>query len=101
MSAMMFVTALAAQAATAPLGTAPSPSATATGESSSNGAYTYVDLEAGAGYSTNPNLDFGDSRGAGFGRISVHGVHTRVSDRTTTVLFDTGLSPTGMDCRPS
>jgi hypothetical protein len=86
MSGLMFVSVLAAQAATAPLGAVPTPSATASGDSSSNGAYTYVDLEAGAGYSTNPNLDFGDNRGAGFGRISVHGVHTRVSARTTTVL---------------
>jgi hypothetical protein len=50
------------------------------------GQTTYVDLEAGAGYSTNPILSLDNHNGAGFGRISAHAVHTRITDRTTTVL---------------
>lgn len=49
------------------------------------GTSTYLDAEAGAGYSTNPFQRIGDSTGQGFGRFSLHAVHTRVTDRTTTV----------------
>jgi hypothetical protein len=84
MSALIVVAALAAQVS-APSGAAP------TGEPAAaqhplTGSNSYVDLEAGAGYSTNPNFELGGNTGAGFGRISAHGVHTRVSVRTTTVL---------------
>jgi hypothetical protein len=87
MSALSLIAALAAQT-TAPTGTAAPETAApaASTRASSIGSYTYVDLEGGAGYSTNPNLVFGDNTGAGFGRLSAHAVHTRVSTRTTTVL---------------
>ena len=85
MDSLLIISAFAAQATAAP---SPAPPATAApaGEASSAGAETYVDLEAGAGYGTNPNLSFDDHSGSGFGRISAHAVHTRVSARTTTVL---------------
>lgn len=50
------------------------------------GQSTYLDLEGGAGYSSNPRLEFGSDTGGGFGRIALHAVHSRVSARTTTVL---------------
>lgn len=62
----------------APLGT--------TGQPITRGQSTYVDLEAGVGYATNPLLRFGSNTGAAFGRLSAHAVHTRISERTTTVL---------------
>ena len=85
MGAMLIISALAAQATAAP-SPAPPASATQASDTSAMGASTYVDLEAGAGYGTNPNLRFGDNTGSGFGRISANAVHTRVSARTTTVL---------------
>lgn len=83
MSALMALTVLAAQAA-AP--SAPASTSDATTQHPLTGSYTYLDLEGSAGYSSNPNLQFGDNTGAGFGRLSIHGVHTRVSARTNTVL---------------
>jgi hypothetical protein len=47
---------------------------------------TYLDLEAGAGYSTNPQLSFGSNTGSGDGYVSLHAVHTRITERTTTLL---------------
>ena len=85
MSLLILVTALAAQAA-APAGSTPPDQATETTGGPRAGSTSYVDLEAGAGYATNPLLSQANSSGAGFGRISVHGVHTRISARTTTVL---------------
>jgi hypothetical protein len=85
MSLLILVTALAAQTA-APAGSTPPAQPTATGEGARTGSTSYLDLEAGAGYSSNPILSQGNSTGAGFGRISAHAVHTRVSARTTTVL---------------
>ena len=85
MGALLIISAFAAQATAAPSPTPPA-AATPAGDSSSTGVSTYVDLEAGAGYGTNPNLRLGDNTGSGFGRISAHAVHTRVSARTTTVL---------------
>lgn len=86
----MIIAALAAQAATsgttAPPPASTSPSTDAMGKTVQQGQSTYVDLEGGVGYSTNPILSFGSDNGAGFGRISAHAVHTRVSARTTTVL---------------
>jgi len=85
MSGLLIISALAAQATAAP---SPAPPATVvpTEEVGATlGKLTYVDLEAGAGYGSNPNLRFGDNTASGFGRISAHAVHTRVSARTTTV----------------
>ena len=79
----MIIAALAAQAATAP--NAP-PASTDVAVGPQAGSSTYVDLEAGVGYSTNPFFSLGDHTGRGFGRISAHAVHTRISARTTTVL---------------
>ncbi len=80
--------ALAAQATTAQPSSAPPssapPAATSSAEPVSRGRTTYVDLEAGAGYSTNPSSAV-KSEGAAFGRLSARAVHTRISDRTTTV----------------
>ena len=50
------------------------------------GQSTYLDLEAGAGYSSNPQTQLGSNTGGGFGRISLHAVHSRVSERSTTLL---------------
>lgn len=50
------------------------------------GNSTYLDLEAGAGYGTNPQLRILDSQGEAFGRASAHFVHTRKTVRTTTIL---------------
>lgn len=83
------ITLIAALAAQATAGTSSAPSATATGDSKKEiqvGQMTYVDLEGGVGYSTNPVLSTTGGTGAGFARIAVHAVHTRVTARTTTVL---------------
>src|SRR5689334_5061522 len=93
MTALALVTALAAQA-TAPAASAPPqpvgstpPAAAASASAAPNrGVSAYLDLEAGAGYSTNPLLRFGSNTGSGFGRIAAHGVYTRVSERTSTLL---------------
>jgi hypothetical protein len=81
MSLLMMVTALAAQTA-APVASTSSDNK----EGPQAGSSTYVDLEAGAGYATNPILSSNDDTGSAFGRIAVHAVHTRISTRTTTVL---------------
>jgi hypothetical protein len=85
MGALLIISALAAQVSTAAPSPAPPATATPASDNSTMGASTYVDLEAGAGYGTNPNLRFGDNTGSGFGRISANAVHTRISARTTTV----------------
>jgi len=51
-----------------------------------SGESNYLDLEAGAGYSSNPSLSLVNNGGSAFGRISVHGVHSRVSARSTTLI---------------
>ncbi len=85
MGALIILTAaLAAQATTTGGATAPADKPADNGRKP--GQSTYVDLEAGAGYSTNPQLQFGSHTGGGFGRISLHAVHTRSSARTTTLL---------------
>lgn len=81
MSGLLLV-AVFAQAATA---TGSTPAPTDSTAPKNVGAITYLDAEAGAGYSTNPFLSLGHHSGEGFGRFSLHVVHTRVSDRTTTV----------------
>ena len=50
------------------------------------GQSTYVDLEAGAGYSTNPSCRSGSNTGRGFGRFRCTRCTPAVSARTTTVL---------------
>lgn len=85
MGALIVLTAaVAAQAANT--GSAPTtpPSDTAA-PARTAGSTTYVDLEAGAGYSTNPELRPNGS-GSGYGRVSLRAVHSRVSERSTTVL---------------
>src|SRR5581483_5845719 len=85
MGALIVLTAaLAAQTTTAVGGTASTDKPADTGRKP--GQSTYVDLEAGAGYSTNPQLQLGSHTGGGFGRIAVHAVHTRTSERTSTLL---------------
>lgn len=44
---------------------------------------TYADIDAGLGYSTNPNLAFGPNVGSGFGRISARGVHAWRTERSS------------------
>jgi hypothetical protein len=83
MSALVIVAALAAQAGTAAALAPPSDSAAPVRTA---GQSTYVDIDGGVGYSTNPQLSFVDDEGSGFGRISLHAVHSRVSARSTTVL---------------
>lgn len=83
MSTLLAIAALAAQTATT------TPSATMSTDQPTGprvGSTTYVDAEAGVGYSTNPFMSLGSSNGRGYGRFSLHAVHTRVSERTTTVL---------------
>ena len=87
MGALIALTAaVAAQAATnsgSPPPTTP-PSDTAA-PARKAGSITYVDLEAGAGYSTNPELQL-NGDGSAYGRISLRAVHSSVSARTTTLL---------------
>jgi len=83
MNPIVIVAALAAQTGTqtgTPASTDTAAPKIGTGES------TYVDVEAGAGYSSNPNLSITNDEGSAFGRISLHAVHSRVSARSTTVL---------------
>jgi hypothetical protein len=83
MSALVIIAALAAQ--TAPATGSPKSTDTAAPVVSS-GETNYVDVEAGAGYSSNPNLSVVNDEGSAYGRISLHGVHSRVSARSTTLL---------------
>lgn len=87
MGALIALTAaVAAQAATSsgPLPATTVPSDT-TAPARKAGSTTYLDLEAGAGYSTNPELQL-HGNGSGFGRVSLRAVHSRVSERATTLL---------------
>ncbi|HEV2593848.1 MAG TPA: hypothetical protein VGU01_01450 [Sphingomicrobium sp.] len=89
MSSLALVAVLAAQAATQTGAPPPAPGTAADGTTAPTthaGQSTYVDLEAGAGYSTNPVLSVGSNSGSAFGRLSAHAVHTRTTDRTTTVV---------------
>jgi len=84
MSTLALVTALAAQA-TAPSGSTTPPAETATSRGAERPAVTtFVDLEAAAGYSTNPVQQIVGSTGAGFGRFSINAVHSLESPRTST-----------------
>ena len=94
MSAFLLIGAFA-QAVTAEPTPAPSPTPPATTEAldaPQRGVANYVDLEGGVGYSINPRINGGGSDGAGFGRLSVTGVHARSSVRSTTIL--SGLAQT-------
>jgi len=83
---IVFTAALAAQTTTVAGQTAAPSNDTATTAGPKPGHSTYVDVEGGVGYSSNPRLSVNSSSGAGFGRISIHAVHTRTSARTTTLL---------------
>jgi len=84
MGALLIIAALA-QAATSGGPTA-STSTDSTAPKINTGETNYLDLEAGAGYSSNPNLSVVNDQGSVFGRVSLHGVHSRVSARSTTLL---------------
>lgn len=82
-AAIALIAALAAQSATA----APAPTPTAEPTNERNfGQVTYLDLEGGAGYSTNPQLSFSSNNGSADGYVSAHAVHSRITERTTTLL---------------
>lgn len=80
---MATLAAQSAQSTTAPTSSLPS---TEPSEARTLGQSTYLDLEGGAGYSTNPELSFGSNTGGAHGYVSVHAVHTRITDRVTTLL---------------
>jgi hypothetical protein len=88
MSALLALLASAAAQATQPAtGTAPAPTTVPEPTNGrSVGHRTYLDVEAGAGYSTNPQLSFVNDSGSAQGYISLHGVHTMITDRTTTLI---------------
>jgi hypothetical protein len=75
---------LAAQVAQSQAATAP-PTAEAA-KARNVGQSTYLDLEGGAGFSTNPQFSRFSNTSSADGYISLHAVHSRVTDRTTTVL---------------
>ncbi len=83
MSALIVAAALAAQAAGSTGSAAPTDQK---GAGPHPGITSYLDLEAGAGYSSNSNLSLQDNRSSAYGRIALHAVHTRYSERTSTVL---------------
>ena len=86
MAAVIALMAAVAAQTTQSTTAAPAPPATVESKTREVGQLTYLDVEAGAGYSTNPQLSFGSNTGSGNGYVSLHGVHTRITDRTTTVL---------------
>lgn len=96
MSAFLLIGAFAQAASPAPAEAAPpSPTPPATTEAldaPQRGVINYVDLQGGVGYSINPRVGNGGSSGAGFGNLSVNGVHARSSARSTTIL--SGLAQT-------
>ena len=83
MGALLIVAAFAAQAAGQGGST---PSTDASAPKINSGETTYLDVEGGVGYSSNPQLSVINDEGSAFGRVSVHGVHSRVSARTSTLL---------------
>ena len=87
MSALIaLIASLAAQTAQSTTAPAPPPAAPEPANARNLGQTNYVDLEGGVGYSTNPRLGFGSNTGSANGYVSIHAVHTRVTDRTTTLL---------------
>jgi hypothetical protein len=83
---LALIAGLAAQAAQSTTAPAPPPAAPEPTKGRNVGQLTYVDLEGGAGYSTNPQFSFGSNTGSANGYVSVHAVHTRITDRTTTLI---------------
>src|SRR5258708_26966278 len=81
----LFIVAALAQVATTGGSAAPT-STGATAPKATSGESNYVDLEAGAGYSSNPLLSIANDQGSAFGRLSLHAIHSRVSARSTTLL---------------
>ena len=87
MSALLFIGAFAQAASSAsPPPPSPTPPAAAAAFDTKRGISTYVEVQGGVGYSTNPEFRFDDDSGAGFGRISITAVHSRSTERTTTLL---------------
>ena len=84
MSALVALLATAALQAAQSTTTAPSP-APQMETTRKLGQSTYLDLEGGAGYSTNPRFSFSSHDGSGTGYLSLHAVHARITDRTTTL----------------
>jgi len=85
MGPLLIVAAFAAQAASTG-GSTPPTSTDAAAPKVNPGQSNYVDLEAGVGYSSNPNLSIVNGQGSALGRVSAHGVYSRVSARSTTLL---------------
>jgi hypothetical protein len=89
MTALTILAAAAAAQAATQTGAPPAQTAPQSAPADSQrkpGETNYLDIEGGLGYSSNPLLEFGSDTGAGFGRISLHAVHARVSERSTTLL---------------
>ena len=87
MSALLIAAALAQVGTTG--GTAPTTTPSTTdlpAAKINNGETTYIDLEAGGGYSSNPQFAIVNAKGSAFGRVSLHAVHSRISSRSTTLL---------------
>ncbi|MEO7787874.1 MAG: hypothetical protein ABIR77_08685, partial [Sphingomicrobium sp.] len=84
-----FIT-LAAAASLSAQGATPAPTA----NTPVSGKSTYVDLDGSVGYSTNPNLAFGNATGRAFVRVSARAVHTRFSVRSNTSLSAYGENVT-------
>ena len=79
MGALIILTAaLAAAQTAAPAGSAAS---TDTAKASKVGQSSYVDVEAGAGYSSNPLLSLNSDNGSAYGRVDVHAVHVAAMAR--------------------
>jgi hypothetical protein len=83
---MATLAAQTAQPTQSSVGNAPPSTAAEPTKARTLGQSTYVDVEGGVGYSTNPRFAFGSDTGSGTGYVSLHAVHTRISERTTTLL---------------
>ena len=83
MSALLIIAALTAQA-----GPATNTGGPAVSEKTKRkeGGETYLDFEGSAGYSSNPTNSAINHEASAFGRIALHGVHSRVSDRSSSLL---------------
>ena len=84
--ALAVLASLAAQAAQSTAGGTPPATQSEEAKASSVGQFTYLDLEGGVGYSTNPRFAFGSDTGGANGYVSLHAVHSRITDRTTTLI---------------
>ena len=79
----LIIAALVAQVAA---GAEPAPKVEEATNARKVGQTTYLDVGAGAGYSSNPQLSVTSNSGRGYGRIDLHAVHARISERSTTVV---------------